>query len=134
MFRALAFEYDRHRDMIGKGLREQLDKAAVISADAYDAARRTSRRARQVLADTMVNYDVILTPSAPSAAPHGFASTGDPMFNRLWTLMGTPCVNVPGLSEGGLPLGIQIIGRFGRDHAALEAALFLERAIAHKTR
>ena len=38
--------------------------------------------------------------------------------------MGTPCVNVPGLYEGDLPLGIQIVGRFGRDRAALEAALF----------
>jgi Asp-tRNA(Asn)/Glu-tRNA(Gln) amidotransferase A subunit family amidase len=56
--------------------------------------------------------------------------TGDPAFNRLWTLMGTPCVNVPGLRDGDLPLGVQIVGRFGRDRAALEAALFLERAIA----
>jgi len=31
-----------------------------------------------------------------------------------------------------LPLGIQIVGRFGRDHAALEAALFVEQAIAKK--
>jgi len=46
--------------------------------------------------------------------------------------MGTPCVNVPGLYEGELPLGIQIVGRFGRDRAALEAALFLEHAIARK--
>jgi Asp-tRNA(Asn)/Glu-tRNA(Gln) amidotransferase A subunit family amidase len=52
------------------------------------------------------------------------------MFNRLWTLMGGPCVNVPGLSDGTLPLGVQIVGRFGRDRAALEAALFVERAIA----
>jgi len=34
------------------------------------------------------------------------------------------------LSEDGLPLGIQIVGRFGRDRAALEAAAFVERAIA----
>ena len=54
------------------------------------------------------------------------------MFNRLWTLMGTPCVNVPGLSESGLPLGVQIVGRFGRDRAALEAALFVEQAIKRK--
>ncbi len=78
----------------------------------------------------MANYDVILTPSAPGAAPEGFATTGNPMFNRLWTLMGAPCVNVPGMSDGELPLGIQIVGRFGRDRAALEAALFVERAIA----
>jgi Asp-tRNA(Asn)/Glu-tRNA(Gln) amidotransferase A subunit family amidase len=126
------FEYDRHRDQLGKQLREALDAATAITADAYDAARRTAKRARQVLADTMAEHDVILTPSATGAAPHGLGSTGNPMFNRLWTLMGTPCVNVPGLYEGDLPLGIQIVGRFGRDRAALEAALFLERAIARK--
>ena len=131
-FRTLAFEYDRHRDAIGKQLREQLDRAAAITADEYDAARRIASRARQVLADTMADHDVILTPSAPGAAPHGLGATGDPAFNRLWTLMGAPCVNVPGLYENELPLGVQIVGRFGRDRAALEAALFLERAIARK--
>ncbi len=130
--RSLAFEYERHRDEIDKRLRQKLDRATEISADEYDAARRTASRARQVLADAMTDFDVILTPSAPGAAPHGFGSTGDPMFNRLWTLMGAPCVNVPGLSENGLPLGMQIVGRFGRDRLTLEAALFLERAIARK--
>ncbi len=132
-FRALAFEYDRHRDLIGKQLREQLDRGAAISADVYDAARRSASRARQVFADTMADYDVILTPSAPGAAPRGLDTTGDPAFNRLWTLLGTPCVNVPGLfDDEGLPLGIQIVGRFGRDKAALEAALFVEEAIRRK--
>jgi Asp-tRNA(Asn)/Glu-tRNA(Gln) amidotransferase A subunit family amidase len=131
-FRALAFEYERHRDQIAKSLREQLDAAAAISADEYDAARRTASRARQVLADTMADHDVMLTPSAPGPAPHGLGATGNPMFNRVWTLMGAPCVNVTGLSENGLPLGVQIVGRFGRDRAALEAALFLEQAISRK--
>ncbi len=130
--RALAFEYERHRDQIDKSLRDQLDAAAAISAYDYDAARRIASRARQVLADTMADHDVILTPSAPGAAPHGLGATGNPMFNRLWTLMGAPCINVTGLSENGLPLGVQIVGRFGRDHAALEAALFVERAIKRK--
>jgi len=129
-FRALAFEYDRHRDEIAIALREQLDRAAAITAEEYDAARRTATRARQALADLMREHDVMLTPSAPGAAPLGLASTGNPAFNRLWTLMGAPCVNVPGLREGDLPLGVQIVGRFGRDRTALEAALFLERAIA----
>jgi len=131
--RALAFEYERHRDRIDPLLLTQLDRAAAISADEYDAARRLASRARQLLADAMADYDVILTPSAPGAAPRGFATTGDPMFNRLWTLMGAPCINVAGLNDGdGLPLGVQIVGRFGRDHAALAAALFIERAIAKK--
>jgi Asp-tRNA(Asn)/Glu-tRNA(Gln) amidotransferase A subunit family amidase len=130
--RALAFEYDCHREQIDARLRVQLDGAAAISADEYDAARRVASRGRQALADAMADFDVILTASAPGAAPHGFGSTGNPMFNRLWTLMGAPCINVPGLHDGDLPLGIQIVGRFGRDRAALEAALFLERAIARK--
>jgi Asp-tRNA(Asn)/Glu-tRNA(Gln) amidotransferase A subunit family amidase len=131
--RSLAFEYERHRDRIDPLLRTQLDRAVAISADEYDAARRLASRARQLLADAMADHDVVLTPSAPGAAPHGFATTGDPMFNRLWTLMGAPCINVAGMNDGdGLPLGIQIVGRFGRDHAALEAALFVERVIAKK--
>jgi Asp-tRNA(Asn)/Glu-tRNA(Gln) amidotransferase A subunit family amidase len=132
--RALAFEYERHRERIDPLLRVQLERASAISADEYDAARRIASRARRVLADAMTDYDVILTPSAPGAAPRGFATTGDPMFNRLWTLMGAPCVNVAGLSDANnMPLGIQIVGRFGRDRAALEAALFVEQAIAKKT-
>ena len=96
-------------------MREQLDRAAAITADEYDAARRTATRARQAMPDLLREHDVILTPSAPGAAPHGLGSTGNPAFNKLWTLLGTPCVNVPGLREGELPLGVQIVGRFGRD-------------------
>ena len=69
---------------------------------------------------------MILTPSAPGAAPHGLGSTGGPTFNRLWTLLGTPCINVPGLVDAtGLPLGVQIVGRFARDRFALSAAAWL---------
>jgi Asp-tRNA(Asn)/Glu-tRNA(Gln) amidotransferase A subunit family amidase len=130
-YRALASEFDRHRDQLGPILREHLENAAAIAPDAYDEARRTTRRARQQFADLMADTDVILTPSAPGAAPHGLGSTGKPTFNRLWTLLGPPCINVPGLADrNGLPLGVQIVGRFARDKRALEAALFLERALA----
>jgi Asp-tRNA(Asn)/Glu-tRNA(Gln) amidotransferase A subunit family amidase len=131
VYRALASEFDRHREQLGPILREQLESAAAIAHDAYDEARRTTRRARQQFADLMADTDVILTPSAPGAAPHGLGSTGKPTFNRLWTLLGPPCINVPGLSDrNGLPLGVQIVGRFARDKRALEAAAFLERALA----
>jgi Asp-tRNA(Asn)/Glu-tRNA(Gln) amidotransferase A subunit family amidase len=129
-YRTLAFEYDRHRDALSPILRAMLDKAAAITAEDYDAARRTVKRARQALADLMADIDVLLTPSAPSAAP-GPETTGPAIFNRLWTLMGTPCVNVPGLKDpSGLPLGVQIVGRFGRDHQALMGAQFLQQALA----
>ncbi len=129
-FRALAYEYDRHRDRLGPTLAGQLDKAAAITTDQYDEARRAARRARQTFADLMAKTDVILTPSAPGAAPHGLGSTGKPTFNRLWTLLGPPCVNVPGIADSsGLPLGVQIVGRFARDRIALAAAQFVEKAL-----
>jgi Asp-tRNA(Asn)/Glu-tRNA(Gln) amidotransferase A subunit family amidase len=128
-----AFEYDNKRDLLGPKTVAMLDEAATVSVDAYDDARRIAKRARLALADLMGEFDVILTPSAPGAAPHGIGATGVASFNLLWTLMGTPCVNVPGLSDAsGMPLGVQIVGRFGRDRAALEAALFAERAIAQQ--
>jgi Asp-tRNA(Asn)/Glu-tRNA(Gln) amidotransferase A subunit family amidase len=129
-YRALADEIDRHRDRLGPILREQLDKAAAITPAAYDNARRLARQARRALIDFMEGVDVLLTPSAPGAAPHGLSSTGKPTFNRLWTLLGTPCVNIPGLFDSaGLPLGVQIVGRFARDRLALEAAAFLQRVL-----
>jgi Asp-tRNA(Asn)/Glu-tRNA(Gln) amidotransferase A subunit family amidase len=130
-YRALAHEYDNHREELGPLLRGLLDSAAGVDAHTYDAARRITKRARQALGELMNGADVILTPSAPSAAPYSLASTGPATFNRLWTLMGTPCVNVPGLRDDtGLPLGVQIVGRFGQDREALEAARFVEVALA----
>jgi Asp-tRNA(Asn)/Glu-tRNA(Gln) amidotransferase A subunit family amidase len=130
-YRALAYEFDNHQDRLGPILRQQLASGAAVDFEHYDDARRTARGARRMFADLMAETDVMLTPSAPGAAPFGLASTGDPMFNRLWTLLGPPCINVPGLTDAhGLPLGIQIVGRFARDRTALEAAWFLERALS----
>ena len=121
----------RYYRAIVEFLRRQLDDAATFDADAYDDARRTARRARQALRELLADGEVMLTPSAPGAAPAGLTSTGEPTFNRLWTLLGAPCVNVPGLADAsGMPLGVQVIARFGRDRFALYAAAFLEQSIA----
>ena len=125
--RSLASEYERSRDQLAQGVLELVEQGFAITASTYDDARRTASQARGALSDLMTDIDVILSPSAPGAAPQGLGSTGSSTFNRLWTLMGTPCVNVPGLTDpNGLPLGVQVIGRFGQDRATLEAARFVE--------
>ena len=87
-------------------------------------------RARQALDAVFNDVDVLLTLSAPGAAPNGLSSTGDPRYNRLWTLLGAPCVNVPALvAEGGLPVGVTVIARFGADAQAMAAASFVEDAL-----
>ena len=65
-----------------------------------------------------------------SFPPEGIASTGDPAFNTLWTLLHTPAVTVPaGVGPKGLPLGAQIVTRRGEDAAALMWGEWLHAAI-----
>ncbi len=128
--RALAWEYQAHHDAIAPKLRAKMDETADLSPSAYDEALAIASRARPAMADALSDLDVVLTYSAPGAAPKGLASTGDPRFNRLWTLMGVPAVNVPAdVAEGGLPVGVQIVARFGEDAKALAAARFVEEAL-----
>jgi Asp-tRNA(Asn)/Glu-tRNA(Gln) amidotransferase A subunit family amidase len=132
---ALAWEYDSHRALLGPLLRQLLDEAQTIPAEAYDDARGVAHRARLALKEeTFRDVDVLLTHAAPGAAPEGLGGTGDSRFNRVWTLMGTPCVNVPGLeTERGLPVGVQIIASFGGDAQALAAAAFVEDALRRRS-
>src|SRR6266852_6223019 len=130
---ALAWEYRTHHEAMPPLLRAKLDETIGILPAEYDEARGTARRARGALAETFDNVDVLLTFSAPGAAPKGLDWTGDPRFNRLWTLMGVPCVNIPAtIADGGLPVGVQVIARFGDDAGALAAARFVEEALARR--
>jgi Asp-tRNA(Asn)/Glu-tRNA(Gln) amidotransferase A subunit family amidase len=127
---ALAWEYANHRDAIAPLVREALDRAHDVSVETYDDARRIAHRARLKLKDVFAEIDVLLTFAAPGAAPRGLGSTGDARFNRLWTLLGVPCVNVAGLTNAaGMPVGIQVIADFGHDAKALAAARFVEATI-----
>src|SRR6266851_1857438 len=129
---ALAWEYRTHHDAMPPLLRAKLDESIGILPAVYDEARGISNRARRSLARVFEEVDVLLTFSAPGAAPKGLDSTGDARFNRLWTLMGVPCVNIPAyVAEGGLPVGVQVIARFGDDAGALAAARFVEEALVH---
>ena len=114
-------------------LRARLDQTKDITPADYDEACAIAARARAVLAETFEQVDVLLTFSAPGAAPKGLASTGDARFNRLWTLMGVPCVNIPAhVADGGLPVGVQVIAPFGADAKALAAARFVEVALTRR--
>ena len=127
---AFADEWDHSRDQLSHTLRDYLGEAKDITPEQYDAARRTARRARNALADALSGFDGVLTFSAVGEAPAGLGSTGTHVFNRLWTLVGTPCVSVAGLhGASGMPVGVQVIGRFARDKATLNLARFVERAV-----
>jgi Asp-tRNA(Asn)/Glu-tRNA(Gln) amidotransferase A subunit family amidase len=128
---ALAWEYRTRYDALAPNLRGRLDQSKGGTPEAYDAAIRIAGEARQALAALFDEVDVLLTFSAPGAAPKGLDTTGNARFNSLWTLMGVPCVNVPAtVADGGLPVGVQVIAKFGHDAGALAAARFVEMALA----
>jgi Asp-tRNA(Asn)/Glu-tRNA(Gln) amidotransferase A subunit family amidase len=92
-------------------------KARVELRASFDAAKL---RAAYTLADSCratfdgrfgPSLDVVLTPASPGDAPEGLHTTGDAIFNGIWTLLQVPCVGIPCIrSARGLPVGIQIVG------------------------
>ena len=130
---SFAWEYRENYDAMPPLLRGRLDESKGYTAAEYDAAVAVAGRARNALVEIFGEVDVLLTISAPGAAPKGLSSTGDPRYNRLWTLMGVPCVNVSAhVADGGLPVGVQVIAPFGADARALAAARFVEEALKKK--
>jgi len=96
----------------------------------YAAALACGRAALEVIEALFANADVLIAPAAPGAAPQGLASTGDPLFNRPWQLLGCPSVALPGgLDARGLPLGLQVIGRPHDDERVFAAAAWIESAL-----
>ena len=71
-------------------------------------------------------FDVVLTPSATGEAPEGLHSTGDFVFNGLWTLLHAPCLAIPCIKgPQGLPVGIQVVGPRYADARLLKIAAAL---------
>jgi Asp-tRNA(Asn)/Glu-tRNA(Gln) amidotransferase A subunit family amidase len=126
--RALALEWRDHRAALSPKLQALLREGEACPEARYRAAVETARRYRDRLDDVFANVDVLLAPSAPGEAPAGRESTGDPVLNRLWTLLHVPCVTLP-VARGphGLPVGIQLIGARTQDEALLARAAAIER-------
>jgi Asp-tRNA(Asn)/Glu-tRNA(Gln) amidotransferase A subunit family amidase len=130
LVRGLADERLRHSAELSPRLAQLLDAGMTVGADAYDAARAETAAACQRLDAFFGTCDAMLVPAAPGEAPQGLGYTGDPVFNRMWTLLGVPCVTLPSFwGDAGLPTGIQLVGRIGHDAQLMAAALFAERAL-----
>jgi aspartyl-tRNA(Asn)/glutamyl-tRNA(Gln) amidotransferase subunit A len=114
----------------------------VLSAGYYDAYYLKAQKVRRRIVDdfeqAFQKVDVILTPTAPSAAFRVGEKMDDPVamyLNDVFTvpssLAGLPGLSVPaGLSAEGLPLGLQVIGKAWDEQTVLDAGLALERAAA----
>ena len=128
--RAFAHERTLHSAELSPRFAQMLDAGMAIGADEYDRALARAVAARVGLTAFFGACDAVLVPAAPGEAPIGLGNTGDPIFNRMWTLLGVPCVTLPARwAENGLPTGVQLVGRAGDDARLMGCAAFLERSL-----
>ena len=118
----LHLDYERAGNQMSDNLRQLIERGREHKAVAYTAAVAGSAPLNDGLEELFNEYDAILTPAAPGEAP-AHETTGNPVFNTIWTYLGTPAVTLPLLqSESGLPIGVQLVAKRGYDARLLRTA------------
>ena len=116
-------EYRAHYDGLHPFLRKKVENKGRITRAALRRAYDHAAQCRAAFDEISSEFDAILTPSAPGQAPLGFKTTGWDIFNRIWSLLHAPCVNVPGfVGSDALPVGLSLTGPRFSDRKILAVA------------
>jgi Asp-tRNA(Asn)/Glu-tRNA(Gln) amidotransferase A subunit family amidase len=102
----------------GKLSKSMLDRgiqAEAMTLDDYRLHIADRDRRRASYHALAADFDACITLSAPGAAPVGLGSTGNPIFVVPGSMLGVPTLSLPVLNDGGLPLGLQLMGFAHRD-------------------
>lgn len=125
--RALGALQARERSRMSATLNAGLDEGRSISADGHHRAMAARQAMIATAAHWLADYDALMAPSAPSPAPEGLATTGDPACCTFASLLGFPAITIPvGRGANGLPVGMQLVARGGDDAALLGMAAWCE--------
>ncbi len=102
-----------------------------LSADQVETSLFEWNRLRQSFLRFMSTHDVIVCPVARTAAPKRHTiELEDYLFTAPFSLTGYPVTVIPvGLSDNGLPVGVQIVAKPFRDLLTLRVAQVLEKAV-----
>ncbi len=119
---SFAREYEKHREQLGGTVRRLIERGLAVPPEDVQRVRR-AQMVSAIAVDRMFDrYDALLTPSAAGEAERGRGS-GSAVFNGMWTAMHLPCITIPsGRGPNGLPVGVQLVGRGGRDRELLGLA------------
>jgi len=135
---AAAFHAERLQSQpegFGADVLERLRSGAAYSSTEYILARRRQTLIRRQFEQFFEDYDILLTPTTPIAAPslHGPDAVQQAgiltRFTAPFNLTGLPALSLPcGLTSTGLPIGLQIISRPWAEAQVLRAAYAFEQA------
>ncbi len=126
--------FPRFREVYHPKTLELLERGQSVSEGQLTQALGDREKLCDELKRAMDEYtiDLWLAPSAPGPAPRGLDSTGDPLMNLPWSQVGFPALNLPsGRDAEGLPLGLQLVGRWNKDEVLLGWAAEVERVIGN---
>lgn len=131
--RSFAGEYGHGRTQLSASLQGQISRGlATGDQQRQEAQDELAQITASVDASWPEELDALILPASTGGAPPGLASTGDPIFCTVGTALDLPAVQVPGLRlPGGLPLGLQLLGRRGSDRHLLGAAQGVQATLAH---
>ena len=113
----------------------------VLSSGYYDAYYKKAQQVRTLVQkefnDAFKKYDILLTPTAPTAAFEIGAKSNNPLEMYLAdictvsvNIAGLPAISVPvGVDNNGMPIGMQLIGNKFEEEKILNAAYTLEQEI-----
>jgi len=132
--RSFTDEYQRGKAQLSDVLREMIERGQQVSNTDYQKSLAKVQDYNAFLDEVFEDYDAILTPSTPGAAPAGIDATGSPVMNTIWTFCGTPAINLPILqSPQGLPMGVQVIGNRNDDARLFRSARWLLNVLQNDT-
>ncbi|MFQ5399725.1 MAG: amidase [Anaerolineae bacterium] len=124
--------FSTYADLYHPKTAELIRRGQQVEAEALTAALAGRVNLRHELLALMDKHelDLWISPAAPGPAPKGLDSTGDPVMNLPWTHSGLPTLSLPsGVNEAGLPLGLQLTGRWYGDEIVLAWAAEIEPVI-----
>jgi aspartyl-tRNA(Asn)/glutamyl-tRNA(Gln) amidotransferase subunit A len=127
---AATYHEDAFREHAGEyapKIRACVERGLAHSAVTYIRANRARLRFRDEVAPLLAAHDALLTPTAPSTAPAGLGSTGDPVHCEPWSWSGVPAVSLPsGVATSGLPHAVQLVGAAHAEASLLGTAAWCE--------
>ena len=126
LVRSLAHERLRQPHLLSDHLNRVISSGLEIPVERHYANLQLAQSARGMVSNAFGAFEVLLAPSAIGEAPATLTQTGDPVFSRVWTLLGLPCVHLPFFKgHTGMPVGLQVVGRHGEDKVVLRVAKWL---------